>query len=164
MTELFSSDEIVQMGIRIEENGRDFYNTLEKSARSEEVKVIFHFLGEEEERHIRVFQGLLSEVENYEPKEAYPDEYFDYLTALSRDYIFTKEKTGKRIAETIENDLDAVALGIDFEKDSILFYHEMKNLVWAKGRDIIDRLIEEERRHLQKLWELKAELDKNTFN
>ncbi|MGA1790307.1 MAG: ferritin-like domain-containing protein [bacterium] len=155
MGKRFSASEITQMGVQIEKNGRDFYTVLAKSSKKDEVKDVFQFLAKEEERHIKLFSEILSGFEKYEPSDAYPDEYFAYLKSLSDTYIFTKENTGREIAQSVEDDIEAIDLGIGFEKDSILFYMEMKNMVWKEGKKIVDQLIEEERSHLRKLSEIK---------
>ena len=74
MANIFSGSEIVQIGIQIEKNGRDFYNALEKQSTNKKGKEIFHYLAGEEEKHIKVFEEILSSAENYEPAEAYPGE------------------------------------------------------------------------------------------
>ncbi len=155
MGERFSASEIVQIGIQIEKNGKDFYTVITGSSQREKIKEVFRFLAKEEEKHIRTFSDILSCFEKYEPSEAYTDEYFAYLKALSDTYLFTKENKGKEIAGNIKDDIEAIDLGIGFEKESILLYLEMKNLVWEEGKIIIDRLIEEERGHLRKLMEIK---------
>ena len=155
MVESFSASEVVQIGIQIEKNGRDFYTALTESSKRDKVKEVFRFLAKEEEKHIRIFSDILSGFEQYKPSEAYTDEYFAYLKALSDTYVFTKENKGKEIALNIKDDIHAIDLGIGFEKESILLYLEMKNLVWEEGKVIIDRLIGEERGHLRKLMEIK---------
>ena len=159
MGERFSASEIVQIGVQIEKNGKDFYTTISNFSQRNKVKEVFQFLAAEEEKHIKTFSDILSGFEEYEPSEAYPDEYFAYLKALSDTYIFTKENKGKEIAQKIRDDLQGIDLGIGFEKESILLYLELKNLIWEEGQVIIDRLIEEERGHLRKLLEIKKGLE-----
>ena len=59
MANIFSGSEIVQIGIQIEKNGRDFYNALEKQSTSNKSKEIFRYLAGEEEKHIKVFEEIL---------------------------------------------------------------------------------------------------------
>ena len=158
MGNIFSASEVIEMGIEIEKNGRDFYNGVAQVSNNPQAVKIFRYLAGEEEKHIDRFKYILREVKNYEPTEAYPDEYFAYLKVLSEGHIFTKEKTGSKIAETIKTDSDAIEMGIGFEKDSILFYHEIKRVVLEDEEKIIDKLIGEEQNHLIKLAELKEQL------
>ena len=151
MGNIFSGSEIVEMAVEIEKNGRDFYDKVSKFLKDKNMKHIFKYLADQEEKHINVFKGMLSAVKKYEPSEAYTDEYFSYIKALSEEHIFTKKKKGKEIADTVKDGEKAVELGLGFERDSILFYYEMKNFVLKSEHNIIDGLIKEEQMHLKKL-------------
>ena len=156
MGRFFSVSEVVQMGIQIEKNGKDFYSRVAELAKTDKVKEAFLFLESEEEKHIKVFKEILSGVEKYEPLESYPEDYFAYLKALSENYVFTEEKMGEEVARKSKDEREAIEAGIGFEKDSILFYQEMKNLIKGETHETIDRLIDEEKKHLTKLYQLKT--------
>jgi len=158
MGNIFGGSEIVEMGIQIEKNGRDFYNTLVKRSKNQKAKNIFDFLSGEETKHISVFQKILDSVNKYEPPEAYPGEYFAHMKALASSYIFTKANNGAVIAEKTKSDKEAIDLGVGFEKDSILFYTEMKKVVPEYDAKLIDQLITQEQDHLTKLTALKKEV------
>ena len=155
MGNIFSGSEIVEMAVQIEKNGRDFYNKMAVLSKNKDVKEIFEHLAGQEERHIRVFEDMLSAVKKYEPAEAYTDEYFSYMKALADEHVFTKKEKGSEIAKKVKDEKHAIELGIGFEKDSILFYHEMENFVPETERSIIENLLKEEQRHLKKLSLLK---------
>jgi len=91
----------------------------------------------------------------------YPGEYFAYLKALSEGYVFTKEKKGEEIAQKVKNDIEAIDTGIQSKKDSILLYNEIKKFVRQYGHKTIDKLIDEEKKHLRKLFELKKIISTN---
>jgi rubrerythrin len=158
MDNIFSGSEIVEIGIQIEKNGRDFYNTLVNKSNNSQAIKIFRYLAGEEEKHILTFQNLLDSVKEYEPSQAYPDEYFAYMNALASEHIFTQKDKGKDIAEKIKTDKEAVDLGIGFEKDSIIFYEGIKKVVPNRDLKIIDELIAQEQKHLMQLTDLKKEL------
>ncbi|MFH1421135.1 MAG: ferritin family protein [Planctomycetota bacterium] len=160
MADRYASSEIVEMGIQIEKNGMKFYNWAADTAKSNELKDVFRFLAKQEESHIKVFSGILSEIKNYEPKEAFTDEYYSYLRLLAGDHIFTKANTGEEIAAKIHTDIDALSMAIKFEKESVLFYYEIKNLVIDDSKKAIDKLIEQEQEHFSKLSKLKEKVQK----
>jgi len=157
MANVFGGSEIVEMGIQIEKNGKDFYDTLINQSKNKKAKEIFNYLAKEEEKHIAVFQKILDSVQKYEPPESYPGEYFAYMNALAGDYVFTRKDKGNEIAKKTKNDKEAIELGIKFEKDSILFYEGMKKVVPERQQNIIDELIAQEKSHLLKLSELKGD-------
>ncbi|MDD5617622.1 MAG: ferritin family protein [Candidatus Omnitrophica bacterium] len=158
MPGVFTTSEIVEIGIRIEENGRDFYKTLLSKTENKKAKEIFKFLAEEEKRHITTFQGILDKLDKYESTDSYPGEYLSYLTTLAGEYVFTKKDVGVKIAKDAKGDKEAIDLGIGFEKDSIVFYEGIKNIVSADRHKVIEELILQEEGHLKRLSELKEEI------
>jgi rubrerythrin len=155
MANVFSGSEIVELGIQIEKNGGDFYNTLAAESKNEKAKDIYKFLAGEEEKHIAIFQKILNSVHKYEPQGTYPGEYFAYMNALASDYVFTQKNKGVEIARRIKNDKEAIDLGIGFEKDSIIFYEGTKKAVPEDEQKIVESLILQEEGHLKKLIDLK---------
>lgn len=158
MGNIFAGSEIVEIGIQIEKNGRDFYNILTEQSKNVKAKDLFKYLAGEEEKHIKVFREILEGVEKYEPPESYPGEYFAYMNALASEYVFTEKDKGKEIAQKIRTDREAVDLGIGFEKDSIVFYEGMKKVVPEYDQKVVDELIAQEQSHLRQLSELKKNL------
>jgi rubrerythrin len=65
-----------------------------------------------------------------------------------------------KLAEATTSDAEGIDFGIRAEKDSILFYTEIQNLVRRSDAKMIVKIIEEERSHLKRLSELKAGLAK----
>ena len=158
MGNIFAGSEIVELGIQIEKNGRDFYDTLAAQSKNQKAAELFKYLKGEEEKHIVVFQKILEKTENYQPVESYPGEYFAYMNALASDYVFTKEDRGKEIAKKIKSDREGVDIGIGFEKDSILFYEGMKKTVPEHERKTVDELVMQEQNHLRQLLDLRKTL------
>jgi len=155
MGNIFAGSEIVELGIQIEKNGRDFYNTLVKKTKNESSREVFKYLAGEEEKHIVVFQKILEKLEKYEPANVYADEYFAYMNSLASEYVFTQKDKGEEIAKKIKGDKEAIDMGIKFEKDSILFYDGMKKAVSADEQKVVDELISQEKDHLLRLFDLK---------
>jgi len=158
MGNIFTASEVVQIGIRIEENGRDFYNTLISQSKNNRAKEVFKFLASEEKKHIKVFQGILEKTQEYEPQGLDSDKYFTYMNSLAAEHIFTGKDKGSEIAKSIKTDKEAVQKGIGFEEDSIVFYEGMKKVVPDFDLKVIDELITQEQSHLKQLLELKSTL------
>ena len=121
MGNIFAGSEVVEIGIQIEKNGRDFYNTLSRQLKSSSVREVFKYLAGEEEKHIAMFQKILDTTQKYEPQGQDSDEYYAYMNALASEYIFTQKDTGTEVAKNIKSDIEAINIGIGFEKDSIIF-------------------------------------------
>ncbi|MFH1784028.1 MAG: ferritin family protein [bacterium] len=155
MKERFSGSEVVEIGIEIEINGMDFYQKLATSTDNASVKDVFLFLAGEEDNHIVAFQKLLDSIQEYEPPEAYPGDYFVYMNALAGSHVFTQKNKGIEIAGKIKNDMEAIEIAIGFEKDSILFFEGMKESVPEQDKSVIDELVKQEKGHLSRLHELR---------
>lgn len=158
MGNIFAASEIVEIGIQIEKNGRDFYRALVKQSKSPKLQEVFNFLAGEEEKHIEVFNRLLDSLDGSEPPQSYPEEYSLYMKALASEQVFTQQNKGEQIAKTVKADKEALSLGIGFEKDSIVFYEGMKKVVPEYELEAIEELIRQEQKHLRQLAELKKEI------
>lgn len=71
-------------------------------------------------------------------------------------HIFTNTKEAQEKAEKPSDEIEALDIGIQAEKDSILFYAEMQNLVRESDRQTVYKIINEEKAHLRQLSELRA--------
>ena len=152
----FNAAEIYEFAVRIEENGEQFYRRVASISEAPKVRELFTLLADEEIKHKKTFQGLLSKIEQYDPPESYPGEYFEYLRAYADNIIFTSllnKELPDKIAPAV-----AVDFGIRRELDSITYYLEVKNLVPDTQKAKIDAIIEEERRHFLKLSQLRKTL------
>jgi len=158
MTISFSGSELLNIAIGIERNGLAFYESLAKSDQDPMARGAYKYLADMEKKHIKTFQGLLEGVGEYKPPESYAEEYDLYLKALVDSAVFTDDAVARQIAEKVTTSIEAIQIALGAEKDSILFYSEMRNLVPERDRETVDRIIEEEKSHLRQLSDLKAKL------
>lgn len=156
MAEKYTAAEVAELGIQIEKNGYAFYRTLAERTTNDDARTIFQFLADEEKEHIGAFQKIHDAAQEYEPEELYPDEYFAYMHDLASDHVFAGAGTGAHQAEEINDDLKAVDVALRFENESITFFEGMKKMVIASDQHVIDTLIAEEKKHVEKLTLLKS--------
>ena len=154
----FYGNELINVAIGIERRGIAFYDVLARSTQNAKAREIFQYLVGMERGHIQVFQGMLDEADKYELPEAYAGEYGAYLQALVDSAVFTDDTVTSELATQSEDDIAAIELGISAEKDSILFYYEMREIAPGPVRAVIDKIITEEKMHLRQLSELKKTL------
>lgn len=153
--QVFTANDIVEVAVRIEENGITFYNFAEKIAKTEDAKKLFAQLALAEAAHKLTFEKLLSQIETYTPPERYAGEYADYLrNYVDNNLIFTKDVMDKQLSQVTDT-VGAFDFAMQRELDSILYYHEVKNLVPAAQHEAIEKIIEEERKHYQMLNQMK---------
>ncbi len=156
MAIFFSVNELLEIALAIERNGLAFYQALANRTQNVEAKVIYDYLASEERKHIELFQKMQNAFQDYQLPENYPGEYQNYLKALVNSHIFTSVEEAVAEAKKAPEEIYALDKGIQTEKDSILFYTEMQNLIRVSDQPIIQKIIEEEKAHLRQLTELKA--------
>jgi len=158
MSEIFKAEEILKTAIRIEENGIIFYREMVKKFKEKDLQATFNFLAEEDEKHRKIFEEMLSKSEQYEMVDSYPGEHEAYLHAFADEHVFSKEKTGELMAKKVKDAKEAINFGIEVELDSINYYQEIKRFVPDYQKATIEKIIEEERNHFLKLSDIKKTL------
>ena len=150
----FSSNELINLAIDIEKRGIVFYDVMARSTDNAAAREVFHGLMEMEREHIHVFENIL--VNNGgDPVFKNDAEYSAYLKSLIDNAVFNEESVISEMATQINSDVTALELGISMEKDSILFYYEMRERLTGQFRVTVDRIIKEEKEHLNQLAGLK---------
>ena len=109
-----------------------------------------------ERHHVEVFQKLRAgaALETLVP-QADEGEYGQYLRALIDSSVFTNDSVARDMARRASGPAEALQLALAAEKDSILFYTEMRDLVPQRERDAVTKIINEERTHVRDLSALK---------
>lgn len=154
----FAGGELISIAIGIEQRGIAFYDIMSRSTESATARDVFKQLADMEREHIQVFQGMLSEADRYQIPETYAGEYTAYLQALVDSAVFTDDMATSEMATRTGSDIEALELAIGAEKDSILFYYEMRDIMPQRAYQTVDRIIAEEKSHLRQLSELRGKL------
>jgi len=156
---IFTSSELIEIALGIERNGVAYYSSLGESATNASLQETYSHLADMEREHIKIFQKMLDSAGNYQLPYAgeAAEEYELYLKALVDSTVFTDDKVARQMAQKAANPAEAIQLALGAEKDSILFYSEMRDLVPKQDRPIIDKIINEEKSHVRQLSSLKRE-------
>ena len=151
----FNANEIFQIAINIEENGKRFYEKAMELIDDKDAKALLASLAKEELEHLKKFTALKEQL----PKEAAAGTVWDpendmnnYLHMVADMNVFSSDSNLKDELSQVKSAEDALKFGIQFEKDSIIFFLTIQDATdEAKGRELIGQLIEEEKGHLKKL-------------
>jgi len=150
----FSGEEIIRLAVEIEKAGQAFYEAAARKVGDSEVAALFTALGGEEERHIVDFQTLGERLKKeFSANESYTGEYGDYLKAIIDQHVFNLENVDS-LVENVVVAREALAIALRFEKDSILIFQEFLEVVDQKGREVVQKLIDQEREHIRVLAHL----------
>ena len=154
----FSGSELLEIAVGIERNGMAFYQALADKTGNRDVKDIYNYLAGEEKKHMDIFRGMSDSLGQAKPTETYTDEYMLYLKSLVDSVVFSSVTEAQQKAGKIFNEVEALDTGIQAEKDSILFYAELQSLVRERDREVVLNTLDEEKKHLRQLSELKRKL------
>ena len=162
MSTRFNAKEIFAMGVEIEANGKTFYETAAKKSAETSVREFFRELAAWESQHIAVFQKMMDEL----PPSAGTADVFDpdgeaemYLRATADSHVFIRNKDIAGLVAGCRTAVEILDVAITFEKDSIVFYTTMKKVVAENlGQGTIDRLIDEELKHISLLTQRRQKL------
>lgn len=154
----FSGSELINTAIGIERRGVAFYDMMADSTKNAVARDVFRYLADMERQHIQIFQGMLGEADKYQFSPGSAGEYTAYLQALVDSAVFTDELVASEMATQAESDIAALELAIGAEKDSILFYYQMRDIMPQRAQPTVNRVISEEKSHLRQLSELKKKL------
>jgi rubrerythrin len=156
VTELFRGTEFYNVALGIERNGLAFYEHMFTTVPGDEARAIFHFLADQEREHLRIFQAMHDEAAAETPVEGYAGEYGAYIQSLADSHIFFAGGAVETLSRQTRGLQDAIRIGMQAEKDSILLYSEMKKHIPPDDYAALDNVIGEEKNHLQKLVHLQA--------
>ena len=145
----FNANEILIMAEKIEQNGANFYRKAAENVTDQQEKEFLLQLALMEDNHEKIFSSLranLSEAEKKGQSFDPDNEAVQYCKALADMRVFFEKKSDfSSMKEIIKSAILA-------EKDSIVFYIGMKELVPASlGKDKIDTIIKEEMSHINLL-------------
>jgi rubrerythrin len=161
MTE-FNADEVFEMAIRIEDNGAAFYQKAASLQSDVETKKFLEKLAAMEKGHKRIFSEMRKTLtENDKGGRVFDpqNELSLYLSSLADTLGGEGKPTAAEALTGKETLVEILNTAIGLEKDSILFYVGLKDMVPPKfGQDRIDHIIREERQHVVQLNGILAKM------
>ncbi len=154
----FSSREILDLIIRVEENGSRFYGRLADKTQSREYQSIFRYFQEQEHQHKIIFEEMLAEIDNGNVFDFGAGEYDRYFSSVAEGIVFTEEKLKQ---EEFMTDIPAaLELAVRIEKESIELYSKLRDLTRPERHPLWERIIREEEKHLEQFTRLKRDIAK----
>ena len=153
--ERFSIREIVEQAIQTEKLGNEFYTRMSEKFRDhEDLKKLFDTLAAHEVRHGNSFIALGKNLGDEEPEGW--NEVIPYLRALVDSEFFLGKDTCLPSLEHVTTASEAVDFALCFERETLLYYYALREA--TKEKEIIDKIIREEKSHIIWLNNLKNSL------
>jgi rubrerythrin len=160
----YTADEIFNIGLDIEKNGRKFYEAAARAASDASVKAFFERLAKWEIEHEKLFtvlqsglSGQAKEPVSYDPS----GELGLYLKAAADTHIFKADADIPALAKQCKTEKEALSMALTFEKDSVVLYSTMLNLVPEHlGKKDVQKILNEELKHVSIISEEMGKLKK----
>jgi rubrerythrin len=151
----FNADEVFKLAIRIEENGARFYRKAAEFQTEADNRAFLENLAAMEDVHKKMFEKMQSGLTAAEKTPTVFDPQGDsaqYLMAMADTHGGEGSPSAADALTGQETILEIIDTAIGLEKESILFYLGLKDLVPPKmGQEKVYDIIDEERRHIVQL-------------
>lgn len=144
--EKYSIREAVAQAVQAEKLGYQFYTSMAERFRADEgLNSLFTVLATKELQHEKRFSELLGILKDPEP--AGWEEAEQYLRAIVESEFFLGKNKSLPSMEKVKTVEDAVSFAVGFEKDTLLYFYGIRDVV--KEKEVIDEIINEERSHIR---------------
>ena len=153
---IYNADEIYEIALHIEENGKKFYDAAAEKVPEENVRKLLLELSSWELRHIDLFKDLrkgLKDKLGIETSFDADDLAASYITALADSHVFVQNFDLSVLIDRCKSGREVLETALRFEKDSVIYYAAVKDLVPAHlGRDDVSKIELEEIRHVSFIY------------
>ena len=157
----FAPEEILELSIKIEEMGNLYYEGFIKKTKDKNISEIFQYLAEQEKQHLATFKKIYEEFKGGDIFGDYDkEEVSSYFNALVESRLFINPDSVMALINQTKSADEVIMQAIRFEKDTILYFHELGELLKDEYKKIVHRLINEEKSHIIKLFQLRKEINK----
>jgi len=155
----YSIEEIIEMAVRTETLGYQFYTTMaEKFKKEEGLTKLFTTLASKEKVHEKIFTDLKTTVAKKGAEPVEWDEVSNYMRAFVESEFFLGKGKALPAMDHVKTVHDAAKFAMGFEKETLLYFHELRSIV--KEKEIVDQVINEEKSHIRWLDAFLAGLGK----
>lgn len=139
--------DLLGIAIKVEGAGYSYYMKLAEKA-SGDLKNFFQELASQERDHAKRFEEIMKKYESDSNFATWQNEEVSgYAESYAKAFIFP-DLEKEELPETL---LGAIKKAMEVEKDSIIYYNEIKLLV--PDPKPVEEIIKEEKEHLRKLSE-----------
>lgn len=150
----FDELEAYEIACNIEKQGIHFYKKIAEQNQKPDIAGVLDFLVEEELRHLKFFENRL-----YDLRKDKNDTSEDNDLIEGMDFgIFEPYKSIEDLGKVLEDKKKAFSLGVMVEEKSITFYKACRdNISSSQVKEQLDKIINEEEKHKEKLKSLLSE-------
>jgi rubrerythrin len=145
-----SGADLIDLAVQTEVRGETFYRQAAERADQAAAKELFAHLAREEVRHKETFERLAQRIVITEIDPDAWQEAVDYIAAIVEGEFFRANAPIVTIPEQASVP-DMLRQAIAFEKQSVLYFFTLRDLVQPANRPIVNAILDEERDHVRRL-------------
>lgn len=143
--EKFSLREAIEQAVQTERLGFEFYMEMAERFRDNpRLKDLCETLAVKERDHEKRFSELIGSVKDSGEEDW--DEVSKYLRAIVESEFFLGRGKSLPSLEGVKTVSDAIRVAIGFEKETLLYFYAIKDVL--KEKEVISRIIDEEKSHI----------------
>jgi len=149
---LLQAADIVDLAMQLEQSGEAFYRAVAKESKSPQIRSLFEDLADQEVKHYAVFAKLAQTVrDNPLMTDEEWAQYVEYLNATVQSAFFEGPDKALAAAEELTDEKEAVRMAMGFEKETLLFFYDLRDTVSAADRTLVEKVVAEEKSHIRRL-------------
>jgi rubrerythrin len=159
MPDTYTTGELINIAIGIERSGITFFDIMARTTDSDVARDTFEQFVQMEREHLALFQDMISQMADSHSPGTLTPEVSGYIRALIDGAVFSDDAAMDEAVSRADTDSRALEVGISAEKDSILFYQALKDVMPPAVANSLDKILAEEKTHLSQLAGIKKSLD-----
>jgi rubrerythrin len=145
----YNINEVIEMAVQTERLGFQFYTSIaEKFKKNAELVKLFTTLASKEKTHEKTFSDLKDLVAKSGPEPVEWGEVTNYMRAFVESEFFLGRHKSLPSMDRIKSEKEAVSFALGFEKETLLYFMELRKIV--KEKEMVDEIINEEKSHI--MW------------
>ena len=146
---MFSAREIIDMAIKIERNGENYYRQATVKVTDPSLQSLLLFLADEEHEHARWFEAFKQRIKDSDEDRKLAEISGTMLQSVVGNQRFSLDEADLAELDSTEK---LIGIAIEFEKDSILFYEMLQSFIEdSETLRQLNEIIAEENRHIEML-------------
>lgn len=144
---------VIELVIKLEKHGRDYYAEVRDTTTDPECKELFSWLVTQEEDHHSLYLDLKTKVTGAAQPEAVllggHGHFIEMLVQEVTESLTTNDRSGLD---------EAIAGALFFEETVLSYFQKVKTLFSAKQARVLEEICAEEQLHIDAILKYKAEL------
>lgn len=153
ITSIKSIESVLDVAIWLEKKGKEFYEKAVTSFQDDDMKSLLLFLIDQEQKHEALYKELSSKITGTPAiQDALFGEYGMFIQLLVSEIA-----ESLKIEHALTRD-QLIQTAIRFEKDTLLYFHEIKKLFHGDDSMVIQTICDEERNHIRLLIDARNDI------